>query len=258
MALEKTFDELLNNLLTDMQSQFPGADISKGSLIFIKCSALASSLWGLYKYQGYVASQIFPDSSDRENLEHHAYARGVTLLPNQSDEDLQARVLDYFRRPPAGGNKYDYVKWALETPGVKRAWCLPQAFGYGTVAVVITSDPDQTGTEIPTAELIAEVQAHIDDLRPTRAKYTRVMAPEIITQDVQMLCTGGTFSLYQISQAITSYLTEFAPGQTLYPAQFISIAIVAGVLSPTLVLPAGSAVTPLPFQMIRPGVIDVS
>ncbi|ENQ9729922.1 baseplate J/gp47 family protein, partial [Yersinia enterocolitica] len=36
----------------------------------------------------------------------------------ESPEDLLARLLDIIRRPPAGGNKYDYKRWALEVTGV--------------------------------------------------------------------------------------------------------------------------------------------
>lgn len=46
-----------------------------------------------------------------------------------------ARYLQLFRAPPQGGDPYDYVEWALEVPGVTRAWCAPLWMGPGTVAV---------------------------------------------------------------------------------------------------------------------------
>jgi uncharacterized phage protein gp47/JayE len=150
MNFQKDFDELLDDILTDYKNQFPEADTSQGSLIYIKSACVASALWGLYKYQEYISKQIFPDTADTENLDHHAWVRGLTRNPSESDSDLLARLLDYIRRPPAGGNQYDYVKWALEITNVEAAYCYPIAQGLGTVDVVILSDTS-TGSEVPSS-----------------------------------------------------------------------------------------------------------
>lgn len=145
----KGFDELFNNILTDYQNQFPEADVSQGSLIFIKSACLASALWGLYKYQDYIADQIFPDTSDTTNLEHHVWVRGLTRNTDETDDELLARLLEYIRKPPAGGNQYDYEKWAMEVDGVVAAYCIPLAQGLGTVDVIILANETVTGSEIP-------------------------------------------------------------------------------------------------------------
>lgn len=155
MDFQKDFDELFNNLLIDYKNQLPEADISQGSLIYIKSACLASALWGLYKYQDYIAKQIFPDTADSENLDHHGWVRGLTRKPEESDADYLARLLDYIRRPPAGGNQYDYVKWALEITNVTAAYCYPIAQGLGTVDVVITADETATGSEVPSSHALA-------------------------------------------------------------------------------------------------------
>ncbi len=46
-----------------------------------------------------------------------------------------ARYLQLYRQPPQGGDPFDYIEWALEVPGVTRAWCAPLWMGPGTVAV---------------------------------------------------------------------------------------------------------------------------
>lgn len=104
-----TYDELLNAILTDYINQFPGVDSAKGSLVYIKSAAIASAFWGLYQHQRWISDQIFPDTAAAENLEHHAWVRGITRKNGETDAALLARLLDYIRRPPAGGNKYDYV-----------------------------------------------------------------------------------------------------------------------------------------------------
>lgn len=151
MNFQKDFDELLNEILTDYRNQFPQADTSQGSLIFIRSACLASALWGLYRYQEWISQQIFPDTADTEALEHHAWVRGLTRTYNEADSALLARLLDYIRRPPAGGNKYDYIKWALEIDNVASAYCFPLAQGLGTVDVVILANKTNTGTQVPSS-----------------------------------------------------------------------------------------------------------
>lgn len=255
MAFEKTFDELLNAILTDYRNQFPEADTSKGSLIYIKAAALASSLWGLYQYQGWISRQAFPDTADIEALEHHAWVRGITRKTNETDADLLARLLDYLRRPPAGGNKYDYVKWALEITNVKAAYCIPLGQGVGTVDVVIVADKAATGSDIPAQSLLDTVKTHIDDVRPVTAKYTRVLPPTILTQDVTINTIGVGANKAQIITDATAYLNSFIPGQTLYRSQLQNIALINGADDATVSVPAVNVV-PTSTQMIRPGVIS--
>lgn len=149
MNFQKDFDTLFAAILTDWQNQFPEADLSQGSLISIKSACLASALWGIYKYQDWIARQIFPDSAETKYLEHHAWTRNITRNVGETDAELLARLLDDIRRPPAGGNQYDYIKWALAVSGVAKAYCVPLGQGLGTVDVIVVADEDVTGSEIP-------------------------------------------------------------------------------------------------------------
>lgn len=154
MGFQKSFDELLDAILTDYRNQFPEADTSQGSLTFIKSACLASALWGLYKYHAWISKQIFPDTADSEYMEHHAWIRGISRREGETDQELLVRLLEYIRRPPAGGNKYDYIKWAEEIDYVTAAWCVPLGQGLGTVDVIIVADEDYTGSEIPTSHAL--------------------------------------------------------------------------------------------------------
>lgn len=154
MNFQKDFDSLFAAILTDWRNQFPDGDLSQGSLIYMKSACLASALWGLYKYQDWIARQIFPDSADKEYLEHHAWTQGLSRTSGEDDAELLARVLDDIRRPPAGGNQYDYVKWALAVDNVEAAYCFPLARGLGTVDVVIMADESVTGDEIPSSHAL--------------------------------------------------------------------------------------------------------
>jgi uncharacterized phage protein gp47/JayE len=150
MDFQKDFDTLFAAILTDWQNQYPEADLSQGSLIYMKSACLASALWGLYKYQDYICKQIFPDTADTAMLEHHAWIRNVTRLSGETDAALLTRVLDYIRRPPQGGNKYDYIRWAKEVDNVAAAYCVPIPT-LGQVDVIILANSNTTGSEIPSS-----------------------------------------------------------------------------------------------------------
>lgn len=256
MAFEKSFDEILNGILVDFRNIFPGVDVSQGSLAYMKAAAYASALWGLYKYQEWISRQAFPDTAETEALEHHAWVRGIPRTANESDADYLARLLDYIRRPPAGGNKYDYEKWAKEVDDVSGAYAFPLAQGGESVDVVIVANKTTTGSEIPTQALLDEVAAYVADVRPVGARFVRVLAPTIISQDVTMTGVGSTMSA-AVAADIEAYLSGFEPGQELYMPQLLSIATDNGAANPAVTVPAAT-VTPASNEMLRPGVISVS
>jgi uncharacterized phage protein gp47/JayE len=258
MPFQKSFDEILNGLLADHQSQDPAADISKGSLICMKSAAKASAFWSLYAQLNVTTGQIFPDSDicSLSNLQHHATVRGLVLVPGESKAELLARYLDHIRRPPAGGNKYDYARWAKEIPGVGRAWPVSGGQGPGTTDLVILADAELTGSEIPTVELLAEVRAHIVDICPNDVKYLRALAPEVLIQHVDISRSGAPYPAARAQQEITLYMQQFLPGQALYLGQLTSLALGGGEGDAVCSVPSANVV-PTGYQMIRPGVVSV-
>jgi uncharacterized phage protein gp47/JayE len=253
---QKSFDEILDDILTDFRNIFPDVDVAVGSLAYMKAAGYASALWGLYRYQDWISKQIFPDSADTEYLERHAWVRGLSRVTGESDRELAARLLEYIRRPPAGGNKYDYVKWALEIDNVASAYSIPMGQGLGTVDVVILSDAETTGSEIPDADLLTTVRDHIVDVCPTAVKYVRVLAPATITQDIAMTVTGSAANTERIAADVAAYVASLTPGQDLYRARLINIAVANGAEDVDLTEPAAN-VAATDYQLIRPGVVSV-
>lgn len=236
-VFQKSFDELLDAILTDYRNQFPEADTSQGSLIFIKSAVQASALWGIYKYQEWIGNQIFPDTAETEFLEHHAWVRGLSRVIGETDAELLTRLLDYIRRPPAGGNKYDYVKWALSLDYVSQAWCFPLGQGLGTVDVVILADADTTGSEVPsshtrtgTATAIAtskliDVATDFTAANPVRigdiavngitSKQAKIIAIDSATQlslDDDIFTTiGDAYALKSLTVQVKEYIDDVRP-----------------------------------------------
>lgn len=85
----------------------------------------------------------------------------------EADEDLRARLILRIQEQPSGGRASDYRGWALDVPGVTRAWVFPQWMGIGTVGVAFVMDgrPDI----IPLPADVDDVQAAIDAVRPVTA-----------------------------------------------------------------------------------------
>lgn len=95
-------------------------------------------------------------------------------IEKESVEALRARVIRSYRVIPHGGAADDYETWALEVPGVTRAWCRGNYLGPGTVGLFIMRDDDIDPVPNPTQ--LAEVKAYIEPLRPVTAEVY-VLAP---------------------------------------------------------------------------------
>lgn len=98
-------------------------------------------------------------------------------VDEEGDDDLRARLLLRIRNQPHGGNRSDYQRWALEVPGVTRAWVYPAWLGIGTVGVAFVMDGRID--PIPLAADVDLVQDYIDLVRPVTAALT-VFAPPLV------------------------------------------------------------------------------
>jgi len=72
----------------------------------------------------------------------------TTAFTDGSDDEtveaFRTRMLQVYAEPPQGGSKVDYIEWALQIPGVTRAWCNPNGFGAGTVVVYTMFDDTES------------------------------------------------------------------------------------------------------------------
>ena len=108
---------------------------------------------------------------------------GLSGGTDQEDlEDYRGRVIDNLRRPPSSGGPGDYRAWALENPGVTRAWEYGSRAGLGTVTLFFMMD-DRVNP-IPLSGDVATVQAYIDARKPIDMRAVYVLAP--IAQPVNM------------------------------------------------------------------------
>lgn len=180
---------------------------------------------------------------------------------DETDASLLARLLDVIRRPPAGGNKYDYRSWALAVPGVTEAYVYPLRRGLGTVDVVIVANDG-----LPSAETIKATQDHIDDVRPVTAKNTLVLAPEEIKTDIAIKVSLSGLSFEeaekQIESAMTDYFQRLAPGEIAVRTQMGGlVSDIIGVIDYDITQPIGNVVPVVDkttVQWVRKGRVSVS
>ena len=136
----------------------------------------------------------------------------------ESDASLLERLLEIIRRPPAGGNRYDYRTWALSVDGVDAAYVYPLRRGLGTVDIAITSNND-----VPNDETVQRCQTYIDDVRPVTARESKVVKPDVtkVNFNIQVKISGVTLPEIKaaISTALADYFNTLIPGDALIVSQ---------------------------------------
>lgn len=156
----------------------------------------------------------------------------------EDDESLRERLLLRQRNPPRAGTKEDYVAWALEVPGVSRAWCYPQELGPGYVTVRFMTD-SLTENGIPTADMVQTVQEYIDSKKPVTAQL-QVVAPIAQPLDVIVdILPDDELTRADVEAAIESaILTEATPGVAVLKTSLDrALATVSGIMSYRLTSP---------------------
>lgn len=142
-------------------------------------------------------------------------AAGIT---NGSDietvDALYDRYLARVRTRANGGSADDYIGWALEVPGVTRAWTVPNWSGIGSVLVLFVRDGDTPALPDPAA--IAAVQAHIDLVRPVTADVTAA-GPQVRLVNFSIAVTPNTLAVRTAVQSSLDdlFLREADVGATL-------------------------------------------
>jgi uncharacterized phage protein gp47/JayE len=137
----------------------------------------------------------------------------------ETDDELRERVLQRIQQPPMGGAQYDYVAWAMQVPGVTRAWAAPEQ-GAGTITVRFLMDDlraDDDGWPTP-ADILA-VDTYIEQKRPVTVKDCYVMAPikQFLEMTILDLVTDDEATRAAIEDSIQKMLfINAAPGQTIY------------------------------------------
>jgi len=133
----------------------------------------------------------------------------------ESFDSWRDRILLRRARVPRGGAIGDWEGWALEVPGVTRAWEVPLGMGPGTVVVYIVAD-DAADGPLPSQQLLDAVKAHIETRKNVTA-HVYVESPIAVPFSPQLSVVPDTA---EIRAAVSGSLQDLVeregePGGTL-------------------------------------------
>lgn len=175
----------------------------------------------------------------------------------ESDAQLLGRVLREWRKPRHGGAEGDYVGWALEVPGVTRAWVAtpwPYANDVGVGFVLDGNSP----SIFPDPTKVAEVQAYLEDLvRKPVTSVPHAFAPVEVDLDVTLSVVPNTSVVQAAVQiALASLLTREGQMSQAMPISKIRQAIsnAPGVTDYSMTSPSAN-VTLAVGELLVPGTI---
>ncbi len=158
----------------------------------------------------------------------------------ETGEEGFERLLARYRTPARGGGAGDYVTWALEVPGVTRAWEASPAPGEVTLRFV--RDNDGTGVDIlPDAGEIEEVRAYVQSKAPLTVVVSVLeLSANLITVEITDLDPDTSGVRDAIELALEDFfVTEAEPGGEILVSRISeAISAATGESSHTLVTPA--------------------
>lgn len=191
-----------------------------------------------------------------------AEAQGVSIAglsggtDAESDQSLRARLLTRIRTQPSGGAQRDYVTWALQVPGVTRAWCAPGEMGRGSVTVRFVMDGVYENG-IPMPDDVARVKAHIDGQRPVTADvYVVAPVPQPIDLDLRITPDSPRVRVTTAEAAWAVLQLEAEPGGMVIVSHISeAISLAQGEEDHALIAPAANVQMPKGHLAV-PGVIN--
>ena len=173
----------------------------------------------------------------------------------ETDESLKSRLLATIQRPPMGGTQADYEQWALEVPGVTRAF-VTQEMGRGTVTVRFMMDgtyPDG----VPKDGDRQALAAHIETVRPVTADVY-VVLPVADPLNLRLRITPDTAAIRLAAEANlrAAVRRDAVPGGTIFLSRLHEALSLTEKEEDHVILSPTANVTPETGHIVVPGNIE--
>lgn len=154
----------------------PNAPLSSELDIYTKVTT--GMAYMLYSYIDEKINSLIPDTAKKDELKRWANTLSVDLHPEEDDEALRYRVIDHLRRPPHGGCKWDFERWAT-IPGISKVFVFPTYPTLGTVGIACL-DKDMNIIDDNT-ELAQSIIHHVEQKKPItcNVKYVQLTAKKV-------------------------------------------------------------------------------
>ncbi|MDE2342910.1 MAG: baseplate J/gp47 family protein [Betaproteobacteria bacterium] len=185
------------------------------------------------------ANTVFVLTSPIQYMQAQSVASAQTTVgtDQELDDSLRTRMLAAYAAPPQGGDRQDYIEWALAVPGVTRAWVSPNAMGAGTVNVFTMFDDAEAahggfpqGTNGVATNETRDVTAAGDQLTVANALFNEQPVEALVystaptASPVDFTITGlGANNTGTMQQEIEAALSDM----------FLRLANVGGTVDPT-------------------------
>lgn len=185
-------------------------------------------------------------STPQAGVDNEATITGTTTTGEDAEalETYRARILQRLQQRPQGGATPDYIGWALEVPGIVKAFAFRTGAGEVTVYPLIAL----SGTRIPDASKLAEVETYLQDTRRrplcaivfADAMTERTIAPTITsmqpdTADLRA-AVEAAWSAYLLRAYPAQYPDEAMPTNVISLASLYAEALGAGAKAITLTM----------------------
>lgn len=197
------------------------------------------------------------DGVDSSAVAVEAITGGANM---EEEEAFRKRVLQAYQADAEGGSEDDYKRWALEVPGVTRAWVAPRLLGAGSIGLYFMCDGDDrtnhgfpVGTDgVATKEKYPYGKATGDQLRvadyifPLRPATTVVWAcsplQHVIDFDIGGIPDAGADVVTAIESAIDEvFFDNGEPGGKIFLSDLsLAIGAIDGTRGFVLNQPAGT------------------
>jgi uncharacterized phage protein gp47/JayE len=189
-----------------------------------------------------------------------AFTGGADL---ETQDSFQARVIEAYQNPPAGGSSGDYATWALSVSGVTRAWPVPGLMGPGTVGIYVMLDnanasfggfPQGTNgaatSELRAAAATGDQLAVANAIYPLRpiTDVVYVLAPLqlVVPFTISGLSAASAATKSAVSAAIAGVFAAAAQPGSLLPLSLIEAAVAQVAGTSGFVIQSPSANIPVP------------
>lgn len=196
------------------------------------------------------AGQTLTISTPIAGVDSAASVTGTTTTGEDAEsvESFRAEVQERERHKPQGGAPADYVQWALEVPGIVKAFAHRITAGYATVYPMIAL----SGDRIPDEAKREEVRQYLADLSrkplqstPVVEAMTEVVFDVTITDLVPNTADvkariESQLEAYLLARFPRQYPDEVAPTDTVSTAALSGAAVDVGMFSGVLTMTADS------------------
>lgn len=214
-----------------------------------------------------------------------ASVQDVPGADQELDDSLRTRMLQVYAAPPQGGDREDFIEWALAVPGVTRAWILPFGGGPGSVVVFFMMDlaeaahggfpqgttgvaTNETRDTPATGDQLALANAIFLKQQVTALVYASAPTAQPVAFTIADLGTNNTTAMKtQITAALTDMFLRLGNvGGTVVPATgaayppiepdawYAALEAIPGLSGFKISVPA-AAVTPATGSLLTVGVV---